>query len=340
MRELQKWRHIVLSFLGITAGAFLVEAWFDPSFRWSKFAGPLGASFVYTVCIGTLAWSAAARVWPAVANRPFGVRWLLYLGSIGAAVAAGTLVALTILNATGWVSVRNFWTAYLFSLKFAAFIAGTFGLALMIYEYWRHKYQLSELERERAMKLATEAQLASLEARIHPHFLFNTLNSISALIHQDPDAADAQLQRLSALLRFSLDAGDARLVPLHHELKILRDYLEIERTRFGDRLRYRIHAPDELNGVLVPPLSIQTLVENSVKHVIAPSRAGGEIVVELRPEGRRLRIEVADGGPGVNESALLAGHGLDNLRSRLLVLFDGRAALSFSPSTVRMELPI
>src|SRR5437764_15089871 len=99
-----------------------------------------------------------------------------------------------------------------------------------------------QLEEASARKLATEARLSSLESRIHPHFLFNTLNSISSLIREDPVRAERTVERLAALLRYSLDVNARGLAPLRHELKIVRDYLEIEHTRFGERLRYSVEA--------------------------------------------------------------------------------------------------
>src|SRR5205823_3935058 len=125
-------------------------------------------------------------------------------------------------------------------------------------------------ERERALKLATEARLSSLESRIHPHFLFNTLNSISSLIQEDPVRAERLIERMAALLRFSLDSTNAGLVPLYQEMKIVRDYLEIERARFGDRLGFEVNIPAEFDRFEVPPLAIQTLVENSVKYAVSP----------------------------------------------------------------------
>src|SRR5262249_8293100 len=147
-----------------------------------------------------------------------------------------------------------------------------FGLSVYFYEGIRSELEQKQLEEERARKLAAEAQLSSLAAQVHPHFLFNTLNSISSLIPEDPKQAEDMVGKLAALLRFSLDANRQRLVPLRQELKIVADYLKIEKARFGKRLRYSIEAPSELEALEVPPLSLQTLVENSVKFAVAPRR--------------------------------------------------------------------
>lgn len=325
---------------GITVAAFAVSAWLSGGFgRGDAFAG-LVVSLVYTVCIGTLVSAVCARTWPWAEGRGAVVVWTVRLSSVLFAVALGTLIGLVVLWNLQLVRGRSFWKTYLFNLQFAAFISFSFGLAVMIYEYWRVRYEQSELERERALKLATEARLASLESRIHPHFLFNTLNSISSLIHSDPMAADAQLQRLCALLRFSLDSSETPLVTLGQEMKIVRDYLDIEKTRFGDRLRFELDVPDSVLSCSVPPLAVQTLVENSVKHVVAPSRTGGAITVRAVCADGVLTVSVSDSGPGVGAGSVVPGHGLDNLRSRLEVLFADRGRLAFDSSTVRLEVPV
>src|SRR5205814_9509341 len=123
------------------------------------------------------------------------------------------------------------------------------------------------------------AQLTSLESRVQPHFLFNTLNSISALIREDPRAAERMVERLAALLRDSLEMNRTRLVPLSRELRIVQDYLEIEKTRYGDRLRYSIDVAADLDDPEVPPFCLQPLVENRVKHVVSHRRVGAERMV-------------------------------------------------------------
>jgi LytS/YehU family sensor histidine kinase len=133
--------------------------------------------------------------------------------------------------------------------------------------------------------------------------------------------------RLAALLRFSLDANQRSLAPLEQELKIVRDYLEIERARFGERLRYRIEAPDELRNTEVPLLAVQTLVENSVKHVIAPRREGGEVFVRVRTLNGGVAVDVSDSGPGFSMASVPAEHGLDNLMARLHALYPDGAGV-------------
>jgi len=321
------WKRWLAATAFITVAAFLLSVWLSRDFNIRYIAPGLLASLIYSACIGGLCTLSGFLLGPYAKNWSGTLKVVAWVGIMGLSVIVGTAIGYSILRALGF-RLGSFWWA----LQFAALVTVTFGAMMVIYEYWRFKFL-------RAEQLATEARLASLESRIHPHFLFNTLNSISSLIHSDPDRADQQLQRLSALLRFSLDAPETRLVPLSREIKIVRDYLEIERTRFGERLRYSIDTAPELDEIGVPPLAIQTLVENSVKHVIAVRREGGEIVVRAATKEGHIVISVTDGGPGVTEESVVKGHGLAVLRERVEVLFGGKGALRLSSSGVEMELP-
>jgi len=321
------WKRWLAAIAFITIAAFLLSVWMARDFSIRYIAPGLLASLLYSVCIGGLCTLAGFLLGPYASNWNGVRKAIAWVAIMAVSVVLGTAIAYSILQALG-IRVGSFRWA----LQFAALVSVTFGAMMVIYEYWRFKFL-------RAEQLATEARLASLESRIHPHFLFNTLNSISSLIHTDPERADQQLQRLCALLRFSLDAPETRLVPLARELKIVRDYLEIERTRFGERLRFAIDAPPAFDEIGVPPLAIQTLVENSVKHVVAARREGGSISVRADARDGRLVVSVSDDGPGVSEEAVIKGHGLAVLRERLQVLFGGAGALRLSASGVEMEIP-
>ena len=178
-------------------------------------------------------------------------------------------------------AAAEYWLELHAVLPFSIVISLMFGLSISTFETMRYKLQAATLElrtrqveQERAYKLLAEARLSSLESRIHPHFLFNTLNSIAALIPSDPQRAEDTVGKLASLLRFSLNANHSGLVPLGQELKIVRDYLEIEKTRFGPRLRYEIAVPESLEDVKVPPLALQSLVENcgEARGLPAPAR--------------------------------------------------------------------
>jgi signal transduction histidine kinase len=165
-----------------------------------------------------------------------------------------------------------------------------------------------------------EAQLKTLQQQLHPHFLFNTLNAISALMHRDVAAADRTLVRLSDLLRLTLERLGEQEVTLDEELDFLRKYLEIERTRFADRLIVRFDIEPATLQALVPTLLLQPLVENAIKHGVARKAGAGHIDVLARRDHDKLHIEIRDDGVGLSDDALTAlykGIGVSTTRARL-----------------------
>jgi two-component system, LytTR family, sensor histidine kinase AlgZ len=309
-----------------------------------------GYSLIYSYCIGTIGFVTIPRIWASSEEINVWGRWTLRLGSMFAAAVAGSLIAGLVFVAFGWIPLRLFWLQFTGSLKMVTFVTVFACGVISMYESFHTRLEetklalrTKELERERALKLATEAQLASLESRIHPHFLFNALNSISSLIPVDPQRAERLVEQMAALLRFSLDANHAGLVPLDREMKIVSDYLAIEQARFGDRLRFRIDERGETAGAKVPPLAIQTLVENSVKHAVSPSRAGGEIQVSVARENGSLQVRVRDDGPEFTLDCSPSGHGLDILRGRLAALYGVRGWVSVerhgSSNAVTLSVP-
>ncbi len=262
----------------------------------------------------------------------------------------GCLLAQTILMLVGFVVPRNFWAEYFYTVRVAVPLGVVFGAGALTHALLRERVKLTEEKlhaqeaaEERARKLAAEARLHSLESRIHPHFLFNTLNSITSLIPGNPAKAEETVGRLAGLLRSSLDNSNKSLVPLHQELAITEDYVEIEKVRFGGKLRGHIEVAEDLRDIKVPPLSIQSLVENSVKHGITPQRGGGEFAIKAALEDQSLCVEVCDTGPGFDLTAVPAGRGLDNLVERLNALYGDAAKLNVFRRdgwcVVRMTLP-
>ena len=204
-----------------------------------------------------------------------------------------------------------------------------------------HTGRFFDRSRGRAMRTtALEAQLAqarlqALKAQLHPHFLFNTLNAISALMHRDVESADRMIALLSDLLRVSLDKDDRHQVSLREELAILERYLAIERIRFRDRLRIEIDVERPCYDALIPRLILQPLVENSVIHGIALQSTAGLISIRARRTGNRLSVTVADDGPGLlEESPLKEGVGLSNTRARLAELYGSDHRLTLERATV------
>jgi LytS/YehU family sensor histidine kinase len=229
----------------------------------------------------------------------------------------GSIVAIAALVVVGVVPPHNFGEWFRGSLRIAIVITLTIGLFITGYETMR----------AREAQAVTQAKLASLESRVQPHFLFNTLNSIAALIHEDPHGAERMTGQLASLMRTSLDQAAKPLVSLDDELKTVRDYLAIEQVRFGDRLRYRVDIDEAARQASVPRLSIQTLVENSVKYAVSPRRDGASIAIAVRvatADSRRFRtfvVTVEDDGPGFDAADIPSGHGLALLRDRVGLLF-------------------
>jgi signal transduction histidine kinase len=178
-----------------------------------------------------------------------------------------------------------------------------------------------------------EAQLQALQRQLHPHFLFNTLNTVSGLIRTDPDAADTMIDRLGDLLRMTLHKSGIQEVSLKEELDVLGKYVEIERTRFGNRLTVDLRVQPETLDAQVPSLVLQPLVENAIRHGIAPNARPGWIAVRAERDNGDLLLQVLDNGDGLPPDRLMAmnrGVGLDNTRARLEHLYRDRFEFTFS----------
>ena len=258
-----------------------------------------------------------------------GVRALLWPGRMFRAYAS-------------WTSLQDM---YLRNLDWALMTYSTIvGLS-----YALGYYQESQARAIGAANLEArlaQARLRTLEAELHPHFLFNTLHAISTLVHTQPDAADRMISRLSDLLRITFSRSDAACVPLHEELEFLQKYLEIEQTRFQDRLTVEYEIDPETLDAEVPRLILQPLVENAIKHGVAPRPGPGRIAIGSRTENNQLHLTVRDNGAGLSSAAragLHDGVGLSNTRNRLECLYGRAHALNFIESgeglSVEMCLP-
>jgi two-component system LytT family sensor kinase len=190
-------------------------------------------------------------------------------------------------------------------------------------EYYR-KFREREVRAAQLRSQLTQAQLQSLKMQLHPHFLFNTFNTISSLMHKNVDDADRVLARLGDLLRYSLHNVGVQEVTLREEIDFLQRYLEIEQTRFEDRLRVRISVEPEVLDCKVPNLILQPLVENAIRYAVAPRARGGSIEISARQVIGSLKISVVDDGPGLPEGYNIPDHegvGLRNSRERLEQLY-------------------
>ena len=343
-------RNIGIALLLSTAGgviptlfAFVYRSQASANYLWDFFRH----SLIYSYCIGTACYASLVALTPRLRRFSQRYSWAAYLAVLLTMALLGSFAANLIFLALGWCSRSEFWENFRDGLRIAVAITLLVGGVFSVVEALasrlrtaRLELQARQLEEERSRKREVQARLSSLESRIHPHFLFNTLNSISALIREDPARAERTVERLAALLRYSLDTSAKPVVPLRQELRVVEDYLQIEKTRFGDRLRYALNVPGELEDFEVPPLTLQTVVENSIKHVVSPSRLGADIRIAARLEAGCLLLEVSDDGPGFEASALQPGHGLENLRERITALFDGASRLELVRRDGRMVVSI
>jgi len=294
-------------------------------------------AFFITSCISPVCMLVLPKVAPPVFRRfRAPVNWFIVIAVMLALAAAGSLFAVSVLAAVGYLNFSDILRVWVDNaLKVSIIVTVTVGVFFTARGIMRSRLKeatlalrTKERDEAEARRLATEARLASLESRVQPHFLFNTLNSIAALIPQDPAGAERMTGQLASLLRSSLDTASTPLVPLAHELKIVKDYLDIERVRFGDRLTYHVQLDRDLCELAVPRLSLQTLVENSVKYAVSPSRTGATIWVRANREPSGLRLEVEDNGPGFEADGELPGHGLALLRERLQMTCGPSATLT------------
>ncbi len=266
----------------------------------------------------------------------------LYLGVLRA--TAPPSVEQEVMGAYAWLAIAFFWV---YALQFAVY----HGI-----RSWQ-RLRASEKRALEWMALARERELATLRAQVQPHFLFNTLNSISATVGRDPDASRAMLARLADLLRYALESGTQPDVPLRRELDVARDYLMLEGHRMRDRLSVDFQIDDRAADARLPPMTIQPLVENAIKHGLAPSIQGGTIRVGVAVEDAGVVVTVEDDGSGpasgdgglpqtLSPSQVAStGVGLDNTSRRLVHLHGASAALESGPIEpqgwrVRFRLPL
>jgi len=192
-----------------------------------------------------------------------------------------------------------------------------------VHYFWN--YRQAEVDKWKLKAQAETARLKALKLQLNPHFFFNSLNSVRALIAEDPSRAQRMVTRLARLLRKTLQVDDVKTVPLEEELSTVRTYLELEKVRFRNRLQYDINVDEEVLDRSVPFMLVQTLVENGIKHGIATRSDGGTLTVEADENEDVLRLRVTN--PGTLESED-GGTGLDNARERLHLLFGPDASLT------------
>ena len=320
----QRWFRWFVAFLGWSCVALFFASQTYIAYKYSGGEAHWGIVLKINLC----QWYAWGLLAPGIIwlSRRYPLEHGRWMSSTGVHLAASICVALV-----KW-QLDNLLRHYLLGFQRSTSLVFVFHQSLVT--YWLlvgaaqtyHYYQGYRQGELRAAQLNTQlaqAQLQALRTQIHPHFLFNTLNAISTLVHNDPEAADRMIARLSDLLRLTLENIGVQEVPLAQELEFLERYLEIERTRFADRLNVRMDiAPETLDGC-TPYLILQPLVENAIRHGIAVRSSAGCIVVTAKRNDGQLVLVVADDGPGMTSSGKGAkdGVGISNTRARLEKLY-------------------
>ncbi len=317
--------------------------------------GRLTANYLDSVFFGLVApvavwistrWPLARDAWPRAALAHLLAGSLIHLGYIVTVQPIRPFYALffddpNIARPTTWILfVQTYLGALLMYVQMAFVSHG-----VLFYRRWRER----ELRASRLEAQLAQAQLQMLRMQLHPHFLFNTLHSVSALMHTDVKAADRILALLGDLLRDSLDKVGAQEVTLKQELDFVDRYLEIERTRFRDRLAVKTLVDPEAWDVPVPNLLLQPLVENAIRHGISRRAGTGHLVITAARVGNRLVLSVSDDGPGLPAEGMVrsrGGVGLANTQARLQQLYGSDALLELRSRAdgrgveARVEIPV
>ena len=275
---------------------------------------------------------------PLAGAMPLGRRirnWLLHLVASAAATCTVLFVTLVALRALeGWPLAGFFPSFRSYLLSFFHYTLFTYWAVVGVHEALELQRQGKDRDL-RASQLETrlrEAQLQALRMQLQPHFLFNTLNAVTALIRHDPPAAEAMLVRLGDLLRLTLEDSGGLVVDLGRELALLQKYLEIQEIRFKGRLAWRIDLdPPSLRTAQVPALIFQPLVENALKHGLSGLVGGGQITIRATAQGGQLCLEVEDDGVGLGTGPFREGVGLANTRATLESLYGSHQRFELLP---------
>ncbi|MEO7413689.1 MAG: histidine kinase [Opitutaceae bacterium] len=281
----------------------------------------------------TKRWSWKELGWRAILPRIFGMSTVQ--SSLWVAIVFGYIYGLLQIPWTGKVSLS---LLILINWIYGVII---FSVWLCLYFFYHlfDRFNRSELERAQLAAAVKEAELRSLKSQINPHFIFNSLNSLRALIDEDPARARQSVTQLANLLRYSLQSSQLETVPFEDELRVVNDYLALEQVRHEERLRVRLDVAPETLLLPIPPMLLQTLVENAVKYGISTRSDGGEISIIARREAGALRLQVVN--PGSLPASIPSrrtntstGMGLRNAGERLRLLFGERASLNLRPGAL------
>ena len=331
MNALRSWRVWLASFGAAAVLTTLSSAQSYASRRFEGFEARLDR-IIPVQAVDWFAWAVLAPVMLAVASmvrgrpQPRG-RLVLTWIAIGLGFAVlHALLEVMVARYFGLVPTRMPFMTML-PARATATLAGSLivvcAVMLSFFAVTYYRDALLREQREAALEAhLTEARLNVLRHQLQPHFLFNTLHTISALVSDDIGAARRVITRLGDLLRSSLDTAELHEVPLSQELIFLGHYLEIQRTRFGGRLRAEVVSEPSLGCALVPSMLLQPLVENAIRHAVEPRGDGGRVRVSARRDADHLILEVDDDGPGMSATTeAVRGVGIANTRARLSTLY-------------------
>lgn len=216
-------------------------------------------------------------------------------------------------------------------------------VASIYFFFWQRSQQITRKISEQEFQLLslekskTQAELSALQARINPHFLYNSLNSIAGLVHQDADKAETMTLLLSKLFRFTIGMKDQHYNTLEGELEIVRTYLEIEQVRFGNRLTYKLNVEEGLSDLKIPVFLLQPIVENAIKHGISKISGAGRIEVTISKSGQKLILRIHDNGPAFPEN-FFTGYGLQSIQDKLKLLYGEQATFDIQNSDYKQVI--
>ena len=291
----------------------------------------LWVNWVYSQCIGLLIWACIDGGRFVFHPRGQLTGWrmaLLVMAGVVAGYSAGCLLANALLGRPVLLGLHGLPTSTLQIMAVSLLAA---GITTYVFTS-REQLAMAREASEAAERQATEARLRLLESQLEPHMLFNTLANLRVLIGTDPARATAMLDRLNDFLRATLTASRTEATAGRHtlteEFARLRDYLELMAVRMGPRLQYTLELPEALASQPVPPLLLQPLVENCIRHGLEPSLQGGEVRVSARRQGQQLVLEVSDTGVG-SAPTPTPGFGLSQVRERLATAYPGQAHMDW-----------
>ena len=318
---------VVLTLLAaFVFGAINLKIWSWRGF-WTAYQISVIFYLVFSVLIGLIAPRIRSLLVP-TREWPRGRAMILDVAVYVTLSLVGTFISFSIARILVGVDVlADAQSTYLYAF-IAIIITLTIASSIYaVYFYRKMIHQINELKEAR--EAALNAELKALRAQINPHFLFNTLNSISQLTASDPSTADVLLQKLADVFRYVLGSFEKETVTLSEELDFIRDYLEIEKVRFGTKLTVRIEADPAMDDFRLPGLIVQPLVENAIKHGIADSLTATELIIETKVEMEMLIVTVSDNGVGMDPVHLAdprtlaknGGIGIENIRKRLQALY-------------------